>query len=153
MTQQQAKQIVEMRKKGIGYKNIASVVGLSRDIVRNYCKYHNLTGYSNALVKNVQERMKNGEACMYCGGELNRMQTGRPKKFCSDKCRRDWWKMHPEALKRSEAATYKLVCTHCGTTFISYGNKNRKYCCHDCYIKDRFWEVENENCEAGRIAN
>ena len=43
MTEQQAKQIVEMRLKGVGYKSIGTVVGLSRDIVRNYCKNHNLT--------------------------------------------------------------------------------------------------------------
>lgn len=40
MTEQQAKQIVEMRLKGVGYKSIGTVVGLSRDIVRNYCKSH-----------------------------------------------------------------------------------------------------------------
>lgn len=142
MTEQQAKQIVEMRLKGIGYKSIGTVVGLSRDIVRNYCKYHGLTGYSSALTKNVQMKMEKGEACLYCGGSITKPKTGRPKKFCSEKCRREWWKMHPEALKKNETAMYELVCGHCGKTFISYGNKNRKYCCHDCYIKDRFWRDE-----------
>ena len=51
MTDEQAAQIVEMRKKGVGYKSIATVVGLSRDIVRNYCRTHNLTGYASALTK------------------------------------------------------------------------------------------------------
>ena len=34
----------------------------------------------------------------------------------------------------------KLVykCEKCGKKFISYGNKDRKYCCHECYIEDRF---------------
>ena len=143
MTEQQAKQIVEMRLKGVGYKSIGTVVGLSRDIVRNYCKNHNLTGYTSALTKNVQMKMDSGEACLYCGGLITKPKTGRPKKFCSEKCRREWWKMHPEALKRNEKAMYELVCGHCGKTFISYGNKNRKYCCHDCYIKDRFWRDED----------
>lgn len=54
--------------------------------------------------------------------------------------------MHPEALKKNEKAMYRLVCVHCGQEFVSYGNRNRKYCCHDCYIKDRFWkEEEYEN--------
>ena len=78
MTEQQAKQIVEMRMKGVGYKSIGTVVGLSRDIVRNYCKYHKLTGYASALTKNVQMKMDTGEACLYCGGSITKPKTGRP---------------------------------------------------------------------------
>ena len=36
MTDAQAKQINEMRMKGMGYKAIGMAIGLSRDIVRNY---------------------------------------------------------------------------------------------------------------------
>ena len=35
-------------------------------------------------------------------------------------------------------AIYECVCECCGKTFSSYGNKNRKYCSHSCYIKGRF---------------
>lgn len=42
MTEQQAKQIREMREQGIGYRSIALTVGLSRDIVRNFCKSRGL---------------------------------------------------------------------------------------------------------------
>ena len=38
MTEQQAKQIREMREQGIGYRSIALTVGLSRDIVVWYKK-------------------------------------------------------------------------------------------------------------------
>lgn len=143
MTEQQAKQIREMRSQGNGYKSIAAVVGLSRDIVRNYCKYHNLVGYSGTVAKNIRIRMERGEACSYCGAAIEKPKTGRPKRFCSDKCRREWWKNHPEARTYSKEATYQLVCGHCGREFTSYGNKNRKYCCHDCYIKERFWKGED----------
>ena len=44
MTDIQSKQIREFRMKGVGYKAIASVLGLSRDSVRNYCKSHGLDG-------------------------------------------------------------------------------------------------------------
>jgi hypothetical protein len=47
-----------------------------------------------------------------------------------------WWKEHPERLNRK--AVYGLVCAGCGKPFESYGNRYRKYCSHDCYIKDRF---------------
>ena len=49
MTEQQAKQIREMREQGIGYRSIALTVGLSRDIVRNFCKSRGLSGYGSAL--------------------------------------------------------------------------------------------------------
>lgn len=142
MTNEQAAQIVEMRKKGIGYKSIATVVGLSRDIVRNYCRTHNLTGYGSALTKNVQIMIENGDACPYCGGSIRKEMRGRPKRFCSEKCRRAWWRAHPEAMKIDTAAHVRKNCIHCGQPFISYKRIGRKYCSHDCYIKDRFWEEE-----------
>ena len=51
MTDAQAKQINEMRMKGMGYKAIGMAIGLSRDIVRNYCKRHNLAGYATVVSK------------------------------------------------------------------------------------------------------
>lgn len=67
MTEQQAKQIREMREQGIGYRSIALTVGLSRDIVRNFCKSRGLSGYGSALTKNIQEQVMLGKACLYCG--------------------------------------------------------------------------------------
>ena len=134
MTEQQAKQIREMREQGIGYRSIALTVGLSRDIVRNFCKSRGLSGYGSALTKNIQEQVMLGKACLYCGKEMKQLDTGRPKKFCSDKCRREWWKGHPERINRKESAMYPAVCVRCGKEFLSYGNRKRKYCSHDCYI-------------------
>ena len=37
--------------KGSGYKAIGAAIGLSRDIVRNYCKKHNLAGYAAVVSK------------------------------------------------------------------------------------------------------
>ena len=53
MTDTQAKQINEMRMRGMGYKAIGMAIGLSRDIVRNYCKRHNLAGYATVVSKNM----------------------------------------------------------------------------------------------------
>ena len=54
MTDTQAKQINEMRMRGMGYKAIGMAIGLSRDIVRNYCKRHNLAGYATVVSKNSE---------------------------------------------------------------------------------------------------
>jgi transposase len=39
---------------------------------------------------------------------------------------------------RDSKVFYTVKCTFCGTEFSCYGDKNRKYCSHKCYIDDRF---------------
>ena len=36
------------------------------------------------------------------------------------------------------------VCPICGKTFMSHKNAKRKYCSHECYIKDRFGGGQHE---------
>ena len=50
----QTAQIRALRMQGKGYKAIASDVGLSRDIVRNYCKAHGMEGYGEAAALNLR---------------------------------------------------------------------------------------------------
>ena len=45
----QCRQIEAMRKQGMGYKAIARKTKLSRDSVRNYCRWHHLAGYGRAV--------------------------------------------------------------------------------------------------------
>lgn len=66
-----------------------------------------------------------------CGAALMQIPHRKPKKFCSDKCRMAWWNSHQELVNRK--AIYHLACAHCGQSFDSYGNKNRKYCSRRCY--------------------
>ena len=81
MTEFQAKQIRDLRLRGTGYRAIASVVGLSRDIVRNYCKSHGLDGFATELTLNMKEQMEAGTACQCCGKEIKQPATGRKRKF------------------------------------------------------------------------
>ena len=142
MTDLQKKQILNMRKNGEGYKTIANAVGLSRDQVRNFCKSRNMTGFGNVAALNTDERLQAGELCLNCYEIIRQPAKGRPKKFCSNECRREWWKKHQERINHRETAMYHLKCAYCGKDFVSYGNKNRKYCSHYCYIHDRFWKME-----------
>ena len=142
MTDEQKNKIIELRKNGAGYKAIATEVGMSRDAVRSFCKNRNLSGFGVAAVMNINEQTENGNICPNCCKPIAQPHKGRRKKFCSEKCRRDWWKEHPENGTQKETAQYRLKCTYCGKEFISYGNKNRKYCSHYCYIHDRFWKKE-----------
>lgn len=60
----------------------------------------------------------------------------KEKKFCSDRCRMKWWNSHLDQVQRK--ANYDFVCPVCKKPFTVYGNANRKYCSHECYIEDRF---------------
>lgn len=141
MTDMQTVQIKELRMKGEGYRSIASSLGLSRDAVRNYCKANGMDGFAQATVQNLKERLAEGKACICCGKVITQSGNGRPRRFCSDKCRRQWWKTHPEAGERT--AIYTKSCVRCGSVFEAYGDNRRKYCNHNCYIKDRFWREDN----------
>lgn len=127
MTPAQERLICEARRKGAGYKAIASATGLDRDAVRYYCKRHGLDG---------------GSACPNCGRSLTQPQRGRRRRFCGEACRRAWWAKHPEAIQHKETALYTQTCQCCGKQFTVYGNSRRRYCGHACYISDRFRKGE-----------
>lgn len=133
MTNEQRERIAIMRHEGFGYTTIAKAVGLTKDNVKAYCRTHSLAGIkaqSNARITPEHD------FCLKCGKSL--IQTpGRKKiKFCSAYCRQQWWNAHPEQVIRK--ATYSFTCAYCGKQFTAYGNANRKYCCHDCYVAARF---------------
>jgi endogenous inhibitor of DNA gyrase (YacG/DUF329 family) len=46
-----------------------------------------------------------------------------------------------QGIKTKQPYT-QYTCPQCGKVFTSYGNKKRKYCSHNCYIKSRFWSEE-----------
>ena len=146
MNDRTIKAVQDLRMRGVGYRAIASTVGLSRDAVRNYCKSHGLDSYGAEQIENLREQI---DICQRCGKELQQPSRGRTRKFCSEVCRRTWWTEHPEIKAKKETAFYKTDCKYCGKIFTVYGNKNRKYCSHDCYIHDRFWRTE-ENREPYR---
>ena len=57
-------------------------------------------------------------------------------------CRNKWWNSHLNLVNRK--AVYQYVCPGCKKEFSVYGNGNRKYYTHECYIKDRFGGGSNE---------
>ena len=140
MTKEMEKQIKELRQKGLGYKSIGLVVGTSKETVRYYCKTHGLDGHGKEIKTQWEENHKNNpDNCKYCGCFIIRNPRSGKKLFCSDECRRAWWRKHPEESARSQEAYYEIECGYCKKVFYTYGNKNRKYCSHNCYIMHRFW--------------
>ena len=132
MTDSQKQEIVVLRKEGIGYMKIAHKLGISQNTVKSYCRRNGLTKPEEiALVEDATMHF-----CLQCGVPVPQNPGRKLKRFCSDKCRMTWWNHHQEKINRK--ANYEFTCACCGKKFIAYGNSNRKYCSHKCYINDRF---------------
>ncbi|MFQ7244199.1 MAG: RNA polymerase subunit sigma-70 [[Eubacterium] siraeum] len=133
MTETQKNTISALRTQGYGYTAVANAVGLKKETVVAYCRKVGLTGTvckKNTLVETP------GDFCPECGSIIHQQPGKKHIRFCSTKCRISWWNRHPEKVKRK--AVYSFVCSYCGKPFTAYGNVHRKYCCHECYITDRF---------------
>lgn len=131
MTEEQKNMVIKCRNSGLGYATIAKEIGLTKDAVVAFCRRNGLTG--NMAGKTPEET---GSRCKECGAALVQAERMKRRVFCSAKCRKKWWKEHPENLNKK--AVYIFTCAGCGREFTAYGNSRRKYCSHACYIKDRF---------------
>jgi len=143
MTPAQKEEVYKLRLQGLGYKSIAKELHLSVDAVKGYCKRQHLNGPAEVVQLNAKEIKANNGLCVRCNNPIRQKKAGRPKRFCSYACRYKWWNENPDKRNPSSDAIYHYTCQQCGKRFNAYGNKRRKYCCHDCYIKSRFWGEED----------
>ena len=127
MTDAEKEKIQFLRGEGFGYGAIAERLGISANTVKSFCRRNCLSAAGVVEAASV---------CRCCGRPLGDLPRGNLRKFCSEACRRAWWREHGDLVERRKF--YALVCAHCGKEFRSYGNKKRKYCSHACYIAERF---------------
>ena len=120
MTIIQKQHIAALRTAGISYGAIAEELNLSKNTVKSYCQRSGI-----AEIR-----------CKHCHKLLVQTEGHKKKKFCSAECRVAWWKSNPTVLDKK--AVYDFICAACGKDFTAYGNKNRKYCSHACYISARY---------------
>ncbi len=129
MTDQQKEKIGMMRSDGQSYAAIADALGISRETIKKHCQRHPVDISPKAALSSKPH-------CKCCNKEIPTVHGRKQPLFCSTECRRTWWKEHPDVGQRK--AYYTIICAGCGREFQSYGNANRKYCSHDCYIRSRF---------------
>ena len=122
-----------MRTARKSYADISRILGIKESTVRTYCSRN---GFTDKELPAAPSQEPTAEVCRNCGTPLNQIPKQKPKQFCSNACRYDWWSKNRELY--SHTAYYTAHCNNCEKEFIAYGNKKRKYCCHQCYIKDRF---------------
>lgn len=125
MTDDEKRRIIVLRRGGIGYGKIAQQTGVSVNTVKSFCRRSNLTVSTDG--KSV---------CECCGKQIEQVPGRKQKRFCSDKCRNQWWNGHLDLVQRK--AVYTFTCPNCSKVFKTYGNSQRKFCCHACYIEYRF---------------
>ena len=122
MTKQEIETLNLMRSHDKSAMDIALALGLSVNTVRSYIRRHP-----------PKDAVQVG--CRQCGKPVMQVKGRKAKYFCSNRCRNAWWNAHPEKVQRK--AYYRLTCQFCGKEFVSYGNKNRKYCSRLCYADAR----------------
>lgn len=132
MNDTQRLKIKQLRGEGYSYGKIAQSLGLSENTIKTYCRRHGLGGVAVGTIPSVEME----HYCLCCGVVVAQHIGRKEKKFCSDKCRNKWWNANLDKVNRK--ADYKFVCEYCKKPFTAYGNKNRKYCSHECYIEDKF---------------
>ena len=129
MKDEQKRQIIALRRDGVGYGGIASQLGLSINTVKSFCRRHSLATPPTESV------------CEQCGRPIEQTPGRKRKRFCCDACRNKWWNSHLDLVKRK--VVYTFTCPTCGKEFTVYGNRLRKFCSHACYIAYRFRGVRH----------
>ena len=139
MTNGEKVQIVQMRKRGLGYAEIALSLGLSVNTVKSYCQRNGLKAAARASIS-VSENV-----CRQCGSVLKLTPGRKSKRFCSDACRLRWWHGHRELGKNART----IVCASCGKAFVT--DRAQKYCSHACYIQKRFGGAHGNEAHTGAV--
>ena len=127
----QKEQIRKLRKEGLGYIKVAQALGISENTVKSYCRRNNLAGFMTSIVKSTQEQF-----CKECGKVVHNDKGHKSKSFCSETCRKEYWRQHQDKINRKTATT--IICAVCHKKFSDYARNNRKYCSHACYIAGRY---------------
>jgi len=124
MTKENKLQIRSLRSQGYGYKKIASVIGISVNTVKSFCRNNELAGQMSSAI------------CLNCGKKIIQIPKRKQRKFCSAKCRDNWWNKNRATGNKPTGEI--LCCAHCGRGFSAYKREKRKYCSHACYVAERF---------------
>ncbi len=118
MTNEQKNKIHQMRQDGQSYKQIASTLNISENTIKSYCRRNNLSiQTTTAEIDKSNKDKQIHTTCKQCEKPIGQNKKGQRKKFCTDECRRKWWKSNEDKL--SKKAYYTLTCNMCKRTFES----------------------------------
>ena len=134
MTEYQRNEIRRLRIAGNSYTQISDILQLSRNTIKSVCQ---LCGFQPVCETSTISDL---DHCRYCGAPISQVAGRKRQCFCSEACRRAWWSTHRDAGNKKTAV--KTKCAFCGRIFEDYARAHRKYCCHACYLRNRFDKKE-----------
>ena len=73
---------------------------------------------------------KESKKCIVCGKELENKEKGRKRKYCGEKCSREYHKKKNANKKKQTGG--KAKCQNCGKEFIRADKSTRKCCTRMC---------------------
>lgn len=134
ITPLQKEQAKILRARGMSLGKTASWTGLTKNVVSKLCK--DIHPVEEAV--DLEEKMRGGIACMYCGADLPHQEgVGRKAHYCGNDCRREYWRIHRAEVQKRSKSIYTHTCAYCGKTFEVYGTRERKYCNRHCFMLHR----------------
>ena len=125
MNSTERQKIDDLRKQGYGYGKISKQLGISKSTISSYCK-----GSSDST------------RCPVCGKKIKIIGGHRKRRYCSDSCRKEYWRLNKDKISRNPTCRYS--CFYCHREFYDYKSKNPKFCSLSCYFKSRYGVAENE---------
>lgn len=120
--------IINLKKDGYSYKQISIEVNIPIGTVKSILS-------RNDSMKGLKCKCKN------CGKEIISIKGKKAKIFCSNDCRLEWWNSNRD---KGNKIIYERTCPSCNKKFSTL-DKDKKYCSHPCYIKDRFYKGSGIN--------
>ena len=117
MTDKQIKNIYEFKRQGMTNKEIAGLIGASTEAVKKHLQRHPVEEPSVCR-------------CEQCGEVITPFNDGRSKRFCSPKCRNNYWNKHRKVIGRK--STKQCECEECHKPFLTYG-RPRRFCSRACF--------------------
>jgi predicted transcriptional regulator len=126
MNYQQKEAVKQLRAERQSYSQIATILGISENTVKSYCRRNSLSGIAFTTTESTRNT-----CCRQCGAPLKQITGKKQKQYCSDHCRMLWWNDHAEAVTHKKIRRFN--CQTCGRKFYGYGKRERKYCSRACY--------------------
>lgn len=117
MTEAEKARVRKLRLEGAGYKQIASELKLSINTVKSFCRRSLLCGMGETAALNYLVSVDACLVCKRCGKRLRHKPGKRRKVFCSDTCRKMYWKEKRKAMiehiePKAMADTVAVYCAH-----------------------------------------
>lgn len=125
MNSAQKEQVISMRKQKMTYAVISEKIGVSVGTIKSFCHRNGITV--------DKEPISSTAICKNCGNAITSSQKTKPRLFCCDNCKQEWWNKH-RSIRQSNKM-FPCTCEVCGNVFMDYISANRKYCSQACYQK------------------